>query len=248
MRNIWTLAKREFRLYFDTPLAYVAAFIIYLVTGVIIGVSIWSGANSAYMSGPMPAPDARLIVSPMMFFILFLAPALTMRLISDEIRMGTMELLLTAPVRDSELVIGKWLGSFLFMLTLIAGTAIFIVILYNVSTNGIDPLLTLSIYLGAVLVTAAFLAIGTAVSSMFSNQIAAYFVSLVIIAAFWWLIGFFADVIPGGYELIQYLNMTGHFSNFLAGNVSLSDFVFLLSVTVLGLFVGSISVETRRWR
>jgi ABC-2 type transport system permease protein len=247
MRNIWIIAKREYKLYFDTPLAYSVAFIILFGVGIIISTRVWDVSNQTN-AGIIQAPNVGIIVAPMIFLFIFLAPALTMRLISDEIRIGTMELLLTAPIREYELVIGKWLGAFLFILTIFAFTLIYAVMLNTLSSPSMDPLLTISIYLGGILVVAAFLAIGTAISSMFSNPIASYIVSITVIATFWWFIGIFAGILSGGSVIVRYFDMSMHFNNFLSGNVTLSNIVYLLSLTVFGLFVANLSIETRRWR
>jgi ABC-2 type transport system permease protein len=247
MRNIWVIAKREYKLYFDTPLAYAVALIILFTVGVIVTTQVWTVSGQT-MAGLFPAPEVGIIVAPMMFFFVFLSPALTMRLISDEIRMGTMELLLTAPLRDHELVIGKWLGAFLFTLSVICLTLIYAIILNSLSSPSIDPLLTFSIYLGGILVIAAFLAIGTAVSSMFSNPIAAYIVTITTIAIFWWFIGIFSGILSVGSVAVRYFDLSMHFSNFLSGNITISNIVYPLSLTVFGLFVATLSIETRRWR
>jgi ABC-2 type transport system permease protein len=176
-------------------------------------------------------------------------PALTMRLISDETRMGTMELLLTAPVRDAELIIGKWLGGFLFLLSIIAITLVYPIILNNLVSPGIDLRVMLSAYLGVILVSSAFLGIGVGVSAAFSNQIAAFFVTLITFVFLWWLVGFPASVVPAGGGVFQYLDMKSHFYNTLnVGVVQLGDLVYYSSITALGLFIGTTAIEIRRWR
>jgi ABC-2 type transport system permease protein len=177
-------------------------------------------------------------------------PALTMRLIADEVRMGTMELLLTAPLRDYEMVVGKWLGAFLFILLLIAITLIFPIIFNIMTENGIDQKLLISNYVGTILVAAALLSMGIAISAIFSNQIAAFFTTMALFIVLWWLIGAPATMLPqGGGDVFRYLSMSSQFSdNFLRGSVSPSSIVYFLSLTGLGLFIGSTAVEIRRWR
>ena len=114
MRNIWTIAKREYDNYFNSPLAYVVAFAILLPMGIYFSLIMFVSSQQAMMGGP--APESTPINWLFVFLMIFLSPALTMRLLSDEARMGTLELLLTAPIRDFELVAGKWLGAFLFVL------------------------------------------------------------------------------------------------------------------------------------
>jgi ABC-2 type transport system permease protein len=248
MKNIWTIAKREYEHYFISPIAYVVAFAILLVVGIIFALNLYSYYNYAIQSQGS-APDIGLITGPFVFMLVFSIPALTMRLISDEQRTGTMELLLTAPVRDVELIIGKWLGGFLFLLTLIAITLVYTIILNNFVSPGIDQRVMMSSYLGVILISAAFLGLGVGISALFTNQIAAFFVTMVTFMFFWFLIGFPAGVISKGGEIFRYLDMSTHFTETLSiGVIHLSDIVYYLSLTGLGLFVGTTAIEIRRWR
>ena len=247
MRNIWTIAKREYKIYFSSPLAYIVMLIILSVVGVIFALNIINLTSNPF--GLNQAPDISVVTGPMAFMLVFSAPALTMRLLADEQRMGTLELMLTAPVRDGELVVGKWFGSFLFVLTIIAITIIFPFALNTMVTPGIDQQLMLSSYLGIILVAAAFLAIGVSISAMFSNQFAAFFLTMGLLVILWFLIGIPAQIFTTGGEIFGYLNMSDRFYNSLSqGIINLSDIVYFLSVTAFGLFVGSVAIETRRWR
>lgn len=247
MRNIWTIAKREYKIYFNSPLAYIVMLIILGVIGIIFAYNIISLTSDPF--GSMQAPDITIVTGPMAFLFVFSVPALTMRLLADEQRMGTMELLLTAPVRDLELVVGKWLGSMLFVLTIILISLIFPLILHNLTTPGIDQQMMLSSYLGIILVAAAFLSIGVGISAMFSNQFAAFFLSMGILVILWFLIGIPAQLFFTGGEFFQYINMNGRFYESLnRGIINLTDIVYFISVTALGLFIGTLSIDIRRWR
>jgi ABC-2 type transport system permease protein len=244
---MWVIANREYKLYFNTPLAYAIALIVLAPVGIIFALNLLVGVSNPY--GVVQAPDIGIIVGPMAFLLLLATPALTMRLIADEVRMGTMELLLTAPVRDWELVVGKWLGSFLFVLTIIAISLIFPIILNGLVKPGIDQIKMMAGYLGVILLAATFLGIGVGISSMFSNQFAAFFITLVILVILWWLIGAPANILPTSGEIFSYLDLSGHFyDSFAQGAANLSDIVYCLSLTALGLFLGTLSVEFRRWR
>lgn len=248
MRNIWTIAKREYDNYFNSPVAYVVAFTILLVLGLLFGLTIFSYTQSAVQNFGY-APDISGITGAFVFMLVLSVPALTMRLVSDETRMGTMELLMTAPLRDSELIIGKWLGGFLFILSIIAITLVFPIILNNFVLPGIDLRVMLSAYLGVILISAAFLGIGVGISAVFSNQIAAFFVTLITFVLLWWLVGFPASVVPVGGDIFTYLDMKSHFYDTLnVGVIQLGDLVYFLSITALGLFVGTTAIEIRRWR
>lgn len=249
MRNIWTIAKREYDQYFISPVAYVVAFAILLTTGVIFGIIFYSFTQNAFQNFGA-APDFAPISGTYVFLLVLSAPALTMRLISDEARMGTLELLLTAPVRDYELVIGKWLGAMLYILSLLLVTLVYPIVTSSFVTPGIDWNVILTSYLGMILLSGVFLALGTAVSAMFTNQVTAFFVSLALFITLWWLIGFPAGVVGGeSARVFEYLDMKTHFYNALdSGIINLSDIVYYVSLIALGLFTGSAAVEMRRWR
>lgn len=251
MRNVWTIARREYHQFFTSPIAYVVAVVILLTLGIMFALTVLVYSQNALnggFGGPTSAPDISGITGTFTFLLVLSVPALTMRLIADENRMGTMELLLTAPVRDWELIVGKWLGGFLFMLTIIAVTLIYPLILNSLETPGIDQSQMMTSYLGIILVTAAFLALGVGASSLFSNQIAAFFVTLGLFIFLWWLVGFPAQYVTSGSDIFNYLNMQGHFANSMnTGVINLSDLAYFLSLTALGLFTGTAAVEARRW-
>jgi ABC-2 type transport system permease protein len=249
MRNIWIIAKREYNHYFISPIAYVVAFMILLTVGIIFAINIYFYIQNAFQSFGQ-VPDISPITGAFGFLLVLSIPAITMRLLADEARMGTLELLLTAPVRDFELVAGKWLGGLLFMLTILAVTLVYPLILNNLVTPGIDQQLVISSYLGVILVTASFLALGVGISAIFTNQVAAFFMTLSVFVFLWWLIGFPAQVLQGtASEVFRYLDMKTHFYDALnIGNIRLSDLVYFFSLIALGLFVGTTAVEVRRWR
>lgn len=260
MRNIWTIAKREYDHYFISPIAYVVAFAILLAIGVIFGINFFYFAQNSFQN-PGAVPDISPVTGVFVFLLVLSTPALTMRLISDEARMGTLELLLTAPIKDSELVIGKWLGGMLYILSLVAVTLIYplmlngikigsFTLLHGFVSPGIDMNVMLSSYLGVILIAAVFLALGTGISAMFTNQIASFFGTLILFVFLWWLVGFPANVITGnGAEFFRYLDMKTHFYGALSdGIINLSDIVYYVSLIALGLFTGTVAVEMRRWK
>ena len=129
MRNVWTIARREYSRFFSSPVAYVIAVVMLAVLGFMFWLTLLVYSQNSL--GGAGAPDMSGITSTFTFILVLSVPALTMRLVADETRMGTMELLLTAPVRDWELIVGKWLGGFLYILTLIGVTINFV---------GLDPI------------------------------------------------------------------------------------------------------------
>lgn len=250
MRNAWTIARREYHRFFTSPIAYVVAFVMLLTLGIMFAITIIYYRQNALGGGyGMPeAPDIGGITGTFAFLMILMLPAITMRLVADESRMGTMELLLTAPVRDWELIVGKWLGGFLYMLTLIGATLIYAFILNGLESPGIDQQQLVTAYLGLILASAALLALGVGISAIFTNQIAAFFATLGVFVLLWWLIGFPATYVSGGSALFSYLDMKTHFYDSLnMGVINLSDLAYFLSLTALGLFAGTTAVEVRRW-
>lgn len=250
MRNIWTIAKREYNHYFISPIAYAIAFVILLLLGLVFAFLMNNFANNAFQLGGS-TPNMSDIVGLFAFLMVFCLPALTMRLVSEETRMGTIELLLTAPVRDSELIIGKWLGSFLFVLTLIAATLVYPLIMNSLVDPGIDQRQLMSSYLGLILVAASLLSIGIGISAIFSNQIAAWLATFGVGLVLWWAIGLPAQIAtlsPEAGDVFRHLTMNTHLRPLLDGSIDLSAIVYFLSLVALGLFTGATAIEIRRWR
>ncbi len=246
MRNIWTIASKEYDQYFASPIAYLVMFVILFVVGIFFYLQL----QAAYIQQFAPGVD--ITAGPLAALMMLSIPALTTRTLAEERRTGTIELLLTAPIRDWELVVGKWLGVFLLLLTIIAITLVFPLVLNQLVSPGIDQGQLIAAYLGLILVAAALSAVGVFISSLFSNQIAAFATTLGILILLWWVIGPIAQTVgPVGRfgDLITYLNFNDHFySNMLRGILDLKDVIFYLSVTALCLFLGTMTVETRRWR
>lgn len=247
MRNIWTIAKREYENYFNGPLAYVVMLAVLLPMSIYFTLLLFYADQQA-LFGAGIVPEIGPVNGLFAFLMIFLSPALTMRLLSDEARMGTLELLLTAPVRDSELVIGKWLGSMLFVLSLLAITFIYPFVLDNLVQPGIDWWLVLSSYIGLILLFAAMLALGVGVSAIFTNQFAAFFVTLGILFFIYFMIGLPAGLLPQNGDLFNYLSINYQFDQLNRGTVSLGGIVYYLSLIAFGLFAGTTAIEIRRWR
>jgi ABC-2 type transport system permease protein len=248
MKNIWTIAKREYDNYFNSPLAYVVALAILLPIGIYFSLILWFSAQQAFFGGG--APDSTPLNWLFVFMMIFLSPALTMRLLSDEARMGTLELLLTAPIRDFELVAGKWLGAMMFVLSLALITLFFPIVMDNLISPGIDWLKVLSSYLGLILICGALLALGVGISAIFTNQFAAYFTTLGLFFFLWFMVSLPAGALQGtSSDILNYLSLSNHFSQTMnIGTINLGDLVYYISLTVLGLFIGTTAVEIRRWR
>lgn len=243
MRNVWIMAVREFKKYFVSPLAYAVAIMVYLILGFFFAFNLIFGLET----GRIP-PSGNWVFQPFGTIMVFAIPALTMRLLADEQRMGTMELLLTSPVRDWELVVGKWLGSLGFTTALLSLTWIYPLIMNRLTEPGIDQGVLLTTYLGLIALLATMLAVGILFSALISNPFAAYFAAMAVLLLMW-LIDFAGSGAGIGSEIANYLSLSRHlYSNFFRGIIDLSDLVFYISLTALSLFLGTQIVESRRWR
>jgi ABC-2 type transport system permease protein len=251
----WAIFKKEMRLYFVSPIAYVVFAIFALVAG-------WFFYNVfAYYTlismqaamNPMMARDLTVtegVLRPLFqnisVILLFLMPLLTMRLFAEEKKAGTIELLLTYPVRDGEVLMGKYLaalGVFVGMLTL---TLVYPALVGWTTRLEWGPLATG--YLGLVLQGAVFIAIGILISSLTENQIVAG-VSTFGVLLFLWVIAWAADSAGGTFgRILSHLSVTEHFDSFAKGVIDTKDVIYYLNLTILALFLTLRSLESKRWR
>ncbi len=254
MRNIWTIARREYKLYFNSPMAYIVAFAFLVLLGLLFTNDL---SDAVLRSSFQPISlGVEILLGPLIWMMLFIMmPAVTMRSLADEQRMGTLEILLTAPVRDRELVIGKWLGGMLLVLSIFAITLIYPLILNLLVDPGIDAGQLMAGYLGLILFAGALIAIGVAVSSFFSNPNAALVTNYVVVLLLWFIRPASQSGGDIGGQIIAYLNFIDHYVNFFRGVVDLRDITYYVSVIALSLFFGTISIRVpevavsgSRWR
>lgn len=243
MRNTYAIAWKEIKGYFTSPVAYVVALIFVALTGYFFVRSvdsILSGAN-------FPEASLRGLLTQISIFILpWLAPVLTMRLLAEEQKMGTIELLLTSPVKDWEVVLGKFFASMVFFLGALSLTLWYVLMLEWRGNPEIGPLL--SGYLGIILYGGAAIAIGLLASSFTSNQIIAAVVSLGILVLLTFL-EVAADQVTGiASTIVGQMGMTTHLDDFVRGVIDTSNVVYYVSVMAVALFLTVRSLETRRWR
>jgi ABC-2 type transport system permease protein len=243
MRNTWIVAQRELGAFFVQPIAYVFAIMLTLITGLIFTFQI-----SGYVQQGGTPPTAGNILGTFTFLMIFVAPAITMRLLAEEQRSGTLELLMTLPVRDGEVVVGKFLASFLFFLTVIALTFIYPFILLRFGNPDVGPIITA--YLGVILWGAGLLAIGTLASALTSNQVVAFMTAFGINLVLYLIafLGRFITTNPQVSAILTELSFEGHLGNFLQGLITATDVLYYVIVTAVALFAATRILESRRWR
>jgi ABC-2 type transport system permease protein len=241
--TILTIAGREIKRYFVSPMAYTVAAVLYLALGLL-----FYQVMSVGMVTRQVLPDGRMLLQTLTLLLLFITPAISMRLLAEEKGSGTIELLQTAPVRDAEVVIGKWLGAWIYMMAMLAVTLVYPVLLHRITFPGIDFGQLAAAYLGLFLMVGAMLAIGVCVSALFKHQLAAFITHLGILQVLW----VSGEMVrqPGiTADVLQYLNFVNHFyDNFFQGIVALQDVVYFVSLIVLALVLGTQILSWERWR
>ncbi len=241
MRATWIIFSREIGHYFTSPIAYLIAAAFFLLTGLMFN-------GDLALSVGIRAVEPSLIPAFLSLMLVFFAPLLTMRLLAEEGREGTLELLLTAPVRDSHIVMGKFLSAWFYYTLLLAATFLYQFILAAVSAP--DLAHTMGAYIGIWLYGGAALAIGLLFSATTENQIVAAFLSMATLLVL--LLGDLAgQIIPNAVwaNVIRQLSLAGHFStSFAVGLIRAEDIAYYAGIIVIALFITMRLVESRRWR
>jgi len=235
VRNTTAIALKEFKSYLASPMAYVVTGIFLVLTGVF-----FSTSPATYFE-----TSIRGFLETGSLLLLLLAAALTMRLLAEERKMGTMELLLTAPVRDSEVILGKFLGSLGILTAMLVLTFYYPILLIAFGDPDMGPIATG--YLGLFLLGCVSLAVGLFASSLTSNQIVAAVVAGGILFALWF-VGLVANYLPEALgEVIGYLSLYYYFPDFMRGIIDTRGVIYYLSITALFLFLAIRSLENSRW-
>ena len=237
MSNTLTIAWKEIKTYFSTPMAYVIATVFLAITGYLFVRSV---------SVPFAEATIRGWILDASFLFVLWSPVLTMRLLAEEQKLGTLELLMTSPVRDYEIVLGKYLATLAILLTTMALTLYYALLLFWFGNPDVGPLL--SGYLGFILYGAATLAIGLLASSLTSNQVVAAVVAFGILLLLT-LLEQAADVTSGRTAVVlEQLSLTGHLGDFARGIIDTNNIVYYVSTIVVFLFLTVRNLESRRWR
>jgi gliding motility-associated transport system permease protein len=254
MRNVWTICQKELRSYFASPVAY----LLLTMFGLIFGFFFWNMLGyfviqgmEMQMHGQMVPMDVneqviRPLLSNVSVIGLFFIPMITMRLFAEEKRTGTIELLATSPIRDWEIILGKWVAAMVLYSGLLLFTALNFAFLFRYGNPNWKPLAIG--YLGLLLQAGALLAIGTFISTLTRNQIIAGAATFGVCLLLWvleWVSGYES---ASWAQVLSYLSVITHFESFGRGVLDSKDAVFYLSVIFLGLFFTARSMESLRWR
>jgi ABC-2 type transport system permease protein len=238
LRRIALICGKEIGTYLSSPMAYIVSAIFIALSGASFTTYL---AQTSYSD-----TSIRGFLETGQLLILLFSALLTMRLISEERKLGTWELLLTAPVREYEIVLGKFFSCLLVLAGMLILTLYFPLLLLIFGDPDTGPILTS--YLGLFLLGSASVAIGIFASSLTPNQIVSAVVAGGILFGLWFL-GMVGSLIPEPLgEILSYFSLSEHFPGFVRGVVDTRDLVYYLSVTAVFLFLSVRSIETERWR
>ena len=256
MRNILAITQKELKSYFSSPIAYIVIGLWALMYGyffvALLNFFVRQSMqmNQFGMQGPQAMNVNQQLVRPLLqnvlILILFLMPMVTMRSYSEEKRSGTIELLLTSPITDFQIVLGKFFGAMALYGTMLAVTLIHIGLLFVYGRPEWKPIATA--YLGLLLMGGCFIAVGLFISSLTKNQIVAGMVTFAVFLMLWiitWIGSFSGPTVD---KLTQYLSIVDHFDDFGKGVLDTTHLIYYVSFITFGLFLTAKSVDSERWR
>ena len=228
--------KKELRTFFDSHIAYIVITVFLLICG-------WFFFSDLFL---VNQASMRNLFGIIPFIFMFFVPAVTMRLISEEKRSGTIEVLVTFPVRDHEIILGKFLAGLILIVV-----AVLLTLVYAITLSGIGDFdfgSVVSGYIGLIFLGAAYLSIGIFTSSLTQNQIVAFITSFVIIFALFMLdkVLMFMPTLLASF--LEYLSASYHFSNISRGVIDSRDVIYYLSLIFFFLFLAVRALENRKWR
>ncbi|HEY7284594.1 MAG TPA: ABC transporter permease subunit [Vicinamibacterales bacterium] len=254
MRNVLAIAHKELKSYFSSPIAYIVLGFWALLYGyffvAILSFFVRQSMQMGQFQGPQSMNINQQLIRPLVqnvtILVLFLMPMVTMRTYSEEKRSGTIELLLTSPVTDWQIILGKFLGAMALYGTMLAVTLVHLGFLFYWGRPEWKPVLTA--YLGLLLLGGCFISVGLFISSLTKNQIVAGMVTFAVFLLLWVIewIGSFSG--PTMDSLTQYLSIVGHLDDFGKGVLDTTHLIYYLSFITFGLFLTAKSVDTERWR
>jgi gliding motility-associated transport system permease protein len=253
MRNVLAIAGRELRSYFASPIAYVVIGFFALLYGYFF-YALLSFFNRQSMQMSMGMGGTmninQMLIGPVLqnvsVILLFVLPMVTMRTYSEEKRSGTIELLLTSPLTDTQIILGKFLGAMGLYVAMLAVTAIHLGVLFLYGNPEWKPILTG--YLGLLLMGGCFIALGLLISSLTRNQIVAGMITFAVFLMFWvinWIGPFFG---PTTQAVLSHLSIIVHFEDFAKGVLDTKHIIYYASFIAFGLFLTAKAVDSERWR
>ncbi len=250
MKAIFTILKKELKSYFASPIAYIILVVFLVLSGIFFFFYLESYIKSQFDPRFQLFREKlnlnEFVIRPyfgtISVVLLFMIPLITMRLIAEERKNFTMELLFTSPVRASQIVLGKFFASFSIFALMVVLSTVYLVVLKAYGNPDLGPVL--SAYLGLFLLGGSLISAGLFASSLTENQIVAAVISFGILLVFW-ILGASSDA---DNSILGYVSIINHLDNFTKGVIALRDTVYYLSFIFFGLFLTYITLESERWR
>jgi ABC-2 type transport system permease protein len=235
LANVKTICFKELRSFFNSPVAYIVIVVFLVILG-------WFFTSNLFIAN---ISSLRTVFEMTPFLLLFFAPAITMRLISEEKKTGTLELLITKPVRESEIITGKFLAAWTLYLFTLLPTLCYYVIVSSIGTLELGPVL--GGYLGLLLVGAVFLAVSIVGSALTENQVVAFIVSFLIVFCLFMLDKVLIYLPSSLASVFEYISVDYHFANIARGVVDTRDLIYYGSSVLFLLLLGTAVLQKRRW-
>jgi ABC-2 type transport system permease protein len=253
MRNVMAIAQRELNAYFSSPIGYVLIGFFALLFGYFFYVPLYYFQEQSMQAGMNPTQAMninQMLIGPTFMnttvVMLFLFPLLTMRTYSEEKRSGTIELLLTSPLTDLQIILGKFTGAMLLYAAMLSITLIHMGVLFIYGNPEWKPIATG--YLGLLLMGGSFLSVGLFISSLTKNQIVAAMATFAVFLMLWVINWMSSFVGPTTQAILSTLSLTEHFDDFARGVIDTKHLIYYVSFIAFGLFLTMKSVDSERWR
>ncbi|MGE3842070.1 MAG: ABC transporter permease subunit [Vicinamibacterales bacterium] len=254
MNNVMAIAGKEVRSYFASPIAYVVVGLFALMFGYFFYAILVYFAQQSLQAGAMGGPQAvnvnQMMVRPLLLnasvVVLFVLPMITMRSFSEEKRSGTFELLLTAPLTDLQIILGKFLGAMTLYGLMLLITLVDVGLLFFYGNPEWKPIVTG--YLGLLLMGGCFVSVGLFISSLTKNQIVAAVITFSAFLMLWVINWIGEGAGPVAREVVSFLSITEHFDDFVKGVIDTKHLIYYVSFISFGLFLTAKSVDSERWR
>lgn len=235
MKNILTIFKKELRSYFNSPVAYIVLFVFLIITG-------WFFTSSLFLAGFVTMRNVFDIIP---FIFLFFIPAITMRAFSEEKKSGTIELLMTKPITDEEIIIGKFLAALSLTAIGLAFTVIYVFSLTFLGKIDLAPII--GTYIGLLLMSGIYISIGIFASSLTENQVVAFILSFVIVFALFLLNKVLIFLPATVASVLEYISTDYHFSSIARGVIDTRNVIYYLSGITIFILLTKASLERRKW-
>ncbi|OGS20833.1 MAG: hypothetical protein A2252_00255 [Elusimicrobia bacterium RIFOXYA2_FULL_39_19] len=234
MKNISIILKKELRAYFNSPIAYIVIVLFLMLSGYFFSLQLFVSNNAS----------VRPVIDLMPLMFLFFVPAITMRLFSEEIKSGTIEILSTLPLKEEEIILGKYLSAVALIAICVITTLFYPFLVFLLGRPDLGQIF--SAYMGTILIGSTFAAIGIFCSSISKNQIISFIAGFVICFVFY-IIGQTAMFLPGLLaDIANYTGISAHFENFTRGVADTRDILYFLSIITLFLYATLAVLKTKK--